>query len=322
MSRTAAAAKPVRIPRRTPTRTPGPAERRGASRRLGGPLAGVPWVLPALLFVGVLLIYSFFRSIYGSFFEDNGFTRHYVGLDNYTRLAQDPIFGQSVLNTALWVAGTLLLPVFTGLLIAVATHNMRFGNVAQLVIVLPFVISGASTAVLWKFILTTEGALNGVLSTVGLDSWTQSWLLEWPQNTLSMIVASTWQGTGINVVLFAVGLRAIPRDTVEAAQLDGATGWRMFRYITLPQLRPMTVVVVGMAIVNSLKAFDMIWILTQGGPARSSETLALTMYREAFRLFHVGYGSAVALVLSVIVVASSWMYLRRQMPDTRAEGSR
>ncbi|ARX88972.1 permease [Streptomyces alboflavus] len=90
----------------------------------------------------------------------------------------------------------------------------------------------------------------------------------------------------------------------------------MFRYITLPQLRAVTVVVVGMAVVNSLKAFDMIWILTKGGPSRSSETLALTMYREAFRLFHVGYGSAIALVLSVIVVASSWAYLRRQMPDT------
>ncbi|WP_419999214.1 carbohydrate ABC transporter permease [Streptomyces boninensis] len=316
-------AKPVRARRRIPTRTPHQAARRsGAAGRLGGPLAGVPWALPALLFVGVLLIYPFFRSVYGSFFEDNGFTSSFTGLDNYTRLADDPIFGKSLINTVLWVIGTLLLPVLAGLFIAVATHRMRFGTIAQLIIAVPYVISGASTAVLWKFILTTEGALNNVLGAIGLGGWEQSWLQEWPQNTLSMIVASTWQGTGINVVLFAIGLRAIPRDTIEAAQLDGATGWRMFRYITLPQLKAMTVVVVGMAIVNSLKAFDMIWILTQGGPARSSETLALTMYREAFRLFHVGYGSAIALVLSVIVVASSWGYLRRQMPDTRAQGSR
>ncbi|MFC9530643.1 MULTISPECIES: carbohydrate ABC transporter permease [unclassified Streptomyces] len=308
-------APPVR--RRIPTRTPHQAKGRArGGGRLGGSLSGLPWALPALLLVGVLLVYPFFRSVYGSLFEDNGFTSHYTGLDNYVRLAEDPIFGRSLLNTVMWVAGTLLLPVVAGLAIAVATHRMRFGRIAQLVVVLPCAISGAATAVLWKFILTSEGSLNQVLQGLGLDSLVRPWLLEWPQNTLSMIVASTWQATGLNVVLFAIGLSAIPRETVEAAELDGATGWRMFRHITLPQLRSVSVVVIGMAIVNSLKAFDMIWVLTQGGPARSSETLALTMYRESFRLFHVGYGSAVALVLSVIVVASSWMYLRRQMPET------
>ncbi|MDT0444392.1 carbohydrate ABC transporter permease [Streptomyces johnsoniae] len=301
-----------RIPLRKPHRAP---HRTGPPAAFGGPLTAIPWALPALALVGVLLVYPFVRSVYGSFFEDNGFTSRWTGLDNYTRLADDPIFSRSVLNTLMWVAGTLLLPVLLGLLIAVATHRMRLGVVAQLVIMLPYAISGAATAVLWDFMLTSDGAVNQVLRAVGLDGLAHPWLLEWPHNTLSMIVASTWQGTGLNVVLFAIGLRAIPRETVEAAQLDGASGWRMFRWITLPQLRAVTVVVVGMAIVNSLKAFDMIWILTQGGPSRSSETLALTMYRETFRLFHVGYGSAIALVLTVIVVASAWMYLRRQMPS-------
>jgi multiple sugar transport system permease protein len=298
-----------------PLRTPHQSTRRPTGGGAGGPLSGLPWVLPALALVGVLLLYPFLRSVYGSLFEDNGFDSHYIGLDNYARLADDPIFGRSVLNTLFWVAGTLLLPVLLGLMIAVATHRLRFGGLAQLVVVLPYAISGAATAVLWNFMLTSDGAINQVLGAVGLDGLETAWLLEWPHNTIAMIVASTWQATGLNVVLFAIGLRAIPRETIEAAQLDGATGWTMFRYITLPQLRAVTVVVVGMAIVNSLKAFDMIWILTKGGPSRSSETLALTMYRETFRLFHVGYGSAIALVLSVIVVASAWLYLRRQMPS-------
>ncbi|MGH4031749.1 carbohydrate ABC transporter permease [Actinomycetota bacterium Odt1-20B] len=313
------APEPVRARRRVPLRTPHQAAR--TSGRFGGPVAALPWALPALAFVGVLLVYPFFRSVYGSFFEDNGFTSSYTGLDNYARLADDPVFGRALLNTLLWVAGTLLLPVLAGLLIAVATHRMRFGGLAQLVIVLPYAISVAATAVLWNFMLTSEGAVNQVLRAVGLDSWAHAWLLEWPQNTLAMIVAGTWQATGLNVVLFAIGLRAIPQETVEAAELDGASGWRMFRHITLPQLRAVTVVVVGMAVVNSLKAFDMIWVLTKGGPSRSSETLALSMYRETFRLFHVGYGSAIALVLSVVVVASSWLYLRRQMPRTSADES-
>ncbi|MEV7192422.1 sugar ABC transporter permease [Streptomyces sp. NPDC093510] len=309
------AAKTVRVRRGVPTRTPHQAAKAGGGR-LGGPLAALPWALPAFALVGVLLVYPFFRSVYGSFFEDNGFTSSFTGFDNYARLADDPVFGRSLLNTLMWVAGTLLLPVLVGLLIAVATHRMRFGGIAQLIIVLPFAISAAATAVLWNFMLTSDGAINQVLRGIGLDGWARTWLLEWPHNTLAMIVASTWQATGLNVVLFAIGLRAIPRETVEAAELDGASGWRLFRHITLPGLRAVTVVVVGMAIVNSLKAFDMIWILTKGGPSRSSETLALSMYREAFRLFHVGYGSAIALVLSVIVVASSWTYLRRQMPET------
>ncbi|WP_327352016.1 carbohydrate ABC transporter permease [Streptomyces sp. NBC_01304] len=307
---------PVRMRRRVPVRTPHQGV--GRSARLGGPMAAIPWALPAFALVGVLLVYPFFRSVYGSFFEDNGFTSSFTGLDNYSRLADDPIFGRSVVNTLMWVAGTLLLPVLAGLVIAVATHRMRFGGLAQLAIILPYAISAAATAVLWNFMLTSDGAVNQVLRGIGLDSWAQTWLLEWPHNTLAMIVASTWQATGLNVVLFAIGLRAIPQDTIEAAQLDGARGWRMFRYVTLPQLKAVTVVVVGMAVVNSLKAFDMIWILTKGGPSRSSETLALSMYRETFRLFHVGYGSAIALVLSVIVVGSSWLYLRRQMPEQSA----
>lgn len=299
---------------RVPLRSPDSPSRRASS--LGGPLTAVSWLLPALALVGVLLVYPFLRSVYGSLFEDNGFERSFVGLDNYARLAEDPIFSRSLLNTLMWVVGTLLLPVLLGLLIAVATYRMRLGGAVQLLVVLPYAISGAATAVLWNFMLTSDGAVNQVLRAVGLDSLAHPWLLEWPHNTIAMIVASTWQGTGLNVVLFAIGLRAIPRETLEAAALDGATGWRLFRHVTFPQLRAVTVVVVGMAIVNSLKAFDMIWILTKGGPSRSSETLALTMYRETFRLFHVGYGSAIALVLTVIVVASAWVYLRRQMPES------
>ncbi|GAA3884107.1 carbohydrate ABC transporter permease [Streptomyces sedi] len=307
-------ATPPRPRVRVPVRSPRTGRKQG--RALGGPLTPIPWLLPALALVGVLLVYPFLRSVYGSLFEDNGFERSFVGLDNYARLAEDPIFSRSLLNTLMWVVGTLLLPVLLGLLIAVATHRMRLGGVIQLLVVLPYAISGAATAVLWNFMLTSDGAINQVLRAVGLDSLAHPWLLEWPHNTIAMIVASTWQGTGLNVVLFAIGLRAIPRETLEAAALDGATGWRLFRHVTFPQLKAVTVVVVGMAIVNSLKAFDMIWVLTKGGPSRSSETLALTMYRETFRLFHVGYGSAIALVLTVVVVASAWIYLRRQMPES------
>jgi ABC-type sugar transport system permease subunit len=110
-----------------------------------------------------------------------------------------------------------------------------------------------------------------------------------------------------------VGLQTIPRDPIEAARLDGAAGWRLFKDMTFPLVRPMTIVVVGISLVNSLKTFDIIWVMTQGGPYRSSETLAVMMYRETFLLFHHGYGAAIAVLLSVIVLAVSFFYLSRTL---------
>jgi multiple sugar transport system permease protein len=114
------------------------------------------------------------------------------------------------------------------------------------------------------------------------------------------------------MILFLVGLQTIPPQTLEAAKLDGAQGVRLFWSIIVPQLRPMTIVVVGMSIVNSLKTFDIVWLLTRGGPGTASETLALTMYRETFTLSRYGYGAAVSVVLTIVVLAASWLYLRRQ----------
>jgi ABC-type sugar transport system permease subunit len=112
-------------------------------------------------------------------------------------------------------------------------------------------------------------------------------------------------------VLFSVGLQAIPIEPLEAAKIDGASGWQTFRLIILPLLRPITTVVITLAVINSFKVFDLIWVMTQGGPYRSSETLVVTMYRESFVLFNLGKGAAIASLLSVIVLAFSALYLRQ-----------
>jgi multiple sugar transport system permease protein len=270
------------------------------------------FLLPAVAVVVVLLVVPFLVTAYRSFFDDNGLSSRFVGLSNYAALFTDPDFGQSLLNTVMWVAGTLLLPVLLGLAIAVLTNSVRWGVVARTVIVIPYALSGSATALLWQFLLNSTGAINETLSAVGLGSWQQEWLLHWPLNTVSMILATTWQATGASMILFLIGLQTIPTETVEAARLDGAEGWRLYWNVIIPQLRPMTVVVVGMAIVNSLKTFDVVWLLTQGGPGTASETLALTMYRETFTLNRYGYGAAVSVVLTAVVVAASWLYLRRQ----------
>lgn len=272
------------------------------------------FMLPALVLVVALLIWPFTRTFFLSFTDFKGIgAAHFVGLQNYRELLNDPQLSQSFQNTLLWVIGTLLLPVGLGLLIAVLSFELRGGSAYRLPFLIPYALSGTAIGVMWEFMLRSQGALNGLLGSIGLARFEHSWLLRPPLNTWSMIFASTWQSTGVSVLLFLIGLQVIPRDPVEAAKLDGAAGWRLFRDITFPLLRPMTIVVVGISLVNSLKTFDIIWVMTQGGPYRSSETLAVTMYRETFLLFDHGYGSAVATVLSAIVLIVSLLYLGRTL---------
>jgi ABC-type sugar transport system permease subunit len=272
------------------------------------------FLLPAVVLVGTLLLWPFARTLLLSFTDSEGpTTGDFVGVDNYTRFANDPILTDALVNTMLWVIGTLALPVTIGLLVAVMSFETKGGTFLRLPFLIPYALSGTAIGVMWEFMLRSNGAVNSSLEQLGLSDLAQSWLLRPPLNTWSMIMASTWQSVGVCVLLFLVGLQVVPQDPIEAARLDGAEGWRLFRDITFPLLRPMTIVVVGISLVNSLKTFDVIWVMTQGGPYRSSETLAVTMYRETFLLFRHGYGSAIAVLLSVIVLGVSWIYLNRTL---------
>jgi len=222
-----------------------------------------------------------------------------------------------MLNTFMWVVGTLVLPVGLGLMIAVLAHGLRGSFWFRLPFLLPYAISGIAVGVIFAFILQTNGALTQALELFGLPFANSRWLLDWPLNTFVMIMAATWQGAGVNALLFGVGLQSIPKEPLEAARVDGATGWRLFKNITWPMLAPMTTVVVGLSIVGSLKTFDIVWGMTKGGPGRVSETLAITMYKSSFMMNDYGLGAAVALLLTIVTVTASLLYLRRQLAPAK-----
>ncbi|GHI94353.1 MULTISPECIES: carbohydrate ABC transporter permease [Streptomyces] len=307
--------------RRPPTAAGGPAGPRRPAPRLPlahawqttrERLAAGGFMAPAVLLVTLFLLAPFVWTVYRSFFSDTR-TAPFSWFDNYALFASDPALARSIQNTLMWVVGTVALPFVLGLAIAVMTNAGRLSRLARLCVVLPYALSGSAVAVVWNFMLTTDGAVNQVLTTVGLDSVAQGWLLTWPGNTVVMILANAWQATGVAVILFLVGLQSIPPETLEAGSLDGANGWQQFRHIVLPQLRPVSIIVIGMSLVNGLKSFDLIWVLTQGGPGRATETLAVSMYNETFLELRPGAGAAIAVVLTVIVLAASWVYLRRQL---------
>ncbi|MFG2569288.1 carbohydrate ABC transporter permease [Streptomyces sp. NPDC048567] len=294
-----------------PTAPPAPPAGK-PSRGLRDRFASAGFLAPAVLLVAGLLLTPFVVTLYRSFFSD-GRVSGFTWFTNYGLFFSDPVLAKSVENTLMWVVGTVALPLVLGLGIAVMTNGSGWSRIPRLLVVLPYAISGSAVAVVWNFLLTTDGAANQALESLGLGSFAQGWLLEWPGNTLVMIVANTWQATGVAVILFLVGLQTIPPETLEAASLDGADGLRKFWYVVLPQLRTVSVIVVGSSLVNGLKSFDLIWVLTQGGPGRSSETLAVSMYQETFLALRPGAGAAVAVVLTVIVLLASWLYLRRQL---------
>jgi multiple sugar transport system permease protein len=303
-------------PRRAIATPPASEHHSAPSRRrndLRDRLSAAPFFGAAALFVGIVLLVPFGYTVIRSFIGtgDEGF----VGVDNYVTMFQDPNIQLSLLNTFIWAIAALLLPVVFGLSIAIMTSGMKLGAVARGVVVLPYALAGTIVAIIGNIIFTSQGSLNQALSAIGLTSADSpiQWLLHWPLNVIAAILIASWQSTGVNVVLFMVGLQTIPRETIEAAALDGADGWIRFKDIILPQLRPTTIVVIGLTITNALRAFDVIWVLTQGGPNRTSETLALSMYRESFLLLDPAVGSAIAVILTIIVVACSWIYLRRQI---------
>jgi ABC-type sugar transport system permease subunit len=310
-----ATATPVNSPA-----APAAGGRKGRGDR-GARWAGLGFVSPAVVLVAVLLYAPFLYTVVLSFTEYDGLNSpQWVGVDNFTRFFDDPALTTSLRNTLMWVVGTTVVPVALGLLVAVLSYGIKGGTWLRLPFMLPYALSGAGLAVIWGFILQSGGAANDILAALHLPGAETSFLQEEPWNTLGMIVAWTWQQTGVNALLFLVGLQSIPKEPLEAARLDGASGWSLFRHVTWPLLAPLTTVVVGLALVASLKTFDIVWVMTQGGPGRNSETLAVTMYRDAFVSGEYGYGSAVALVLTLTTGAVTLAYLRRQVKSREALG--
>lgn len=271
------------------------------------------FIAPGVLLVAVLLYLPLLWTTFISFTEYNGLgDPEWVGFENYVEMFEDPQFIGSVLNTLLWVGGTLVVPVGIGLGVALLTWNLKGGTWLRLPFLIPYAVSGIGVGVIWSFILGSGGALDQALGAFGAAD-TPRWLVDAPLNTVVMILATSWQGVGVNALLFTIGLQSIPKEPLEAARMDGANGLRLFRSILWPMLRPLTAVVVGLSIVASLKTFDIVQGMTKGGPGGASETLALTMYKETFVNSEYGLGSAIAVFLTVVTLAASVLYLRQQL---------
>ncbi len=284
-------------------------------RRRGPFVQALPYLLPAAVLYLWFLVVPMLDAVRLSFFEWSGFRTEapvFVGWSNYTRLfTADPVFWTAFRNSVLWVGLSVLVPMTLSLLLALALNRRMVGrNLFRSVFYLPAVFASITVAAMWRWIYNpTLGAVNRVLSGAGLDSWTQQWLGNPKIALYAVFVAAIWQGVGFTMVLFLAGLQQVPAELVDAARVDGARASQVFRHVTLPALRPTFVVVIILTIINSLKVFDLIVGMTGGGPAQSTQVLALWSWTQSFQNHNFGQGGAVATVLLIISMCLVVPYL-------------
>ena len=271
---------------------------------------------PALVVFAVFVVWPLFDSFRYSVTNWNGFDPDYdfVGLDNFARIFRDPEFLNAIINTAIWIVAALVVPVLLGLALALLLNTgLRAANLFKSIFYLPICLAAVIVGQIWIWIYQPDwGLLNTAIEAVtGARRFNFAWLAE-PSTALgSVIVAWSWQQTGLAMVIFLAGLTSIPRDLLEAADIDGVKRWKQTLHIVLPMLRPATVVVVALSVINALKGFDILYIMTGGGPFRSSNTLAFFMYEESFKKYRMGYGSAISVVLFLIALSVIFIYFRQ-----------
>jgi ABC-type sugar transport system permease subunit len=260
------------------------------------------------LFVIWPIIQVFWQSLRGTTFLPPA--SPYAGLGNFRSLIHDPQFWTDLRTTAIYVAVTV--PVTMALALAVALglrQNNFISRVLRTVYFLPALSSLAVMGLIWSFLLMPNiGVLNYWLGKVGIAApdWlgTTTWALP------SVVVVGVWVTLGYDMVIFVAGRQGIPEEYYEAARIDGATASQQFRHVTLPLLAPTTMFVLVTSVIGAFQAFDQIYVMTNGGPIYSSETLVIYMYRYAFENFELGYACSVALVLFVIVLAFTVIEVR------------
>lgn len=270
--------------------------------------------LPLAVFA-VLVIWPLVSSFYYSLTDWNGFDRNYdfVGFANFTKIWTDRLFFNAMVNTAIWMVAAILLPTGLGLMLALLLDGkVPGGRVFKTVFYLPICLSAIVVGQIWIWIYQPDwGLLNTVIEQVTGGKFNYAWLAK-PDSALgSVIVAWSWQQTGLAMVIYLAGLTAIPKDMLEVCEIEGATTFQRTWIIVLPLLTPSTVVVIALSVINSLKGFDILYIMTGGGPFNSSDTLAMHMYNESFKKYLMGYGSAISVVLFLIALTIIGVYFRQ-----------
>jgi len=266
--------------------------------------------LPALIVVAAVIVFPWLFTVYMSAFDWKiGSVAHFVGLANYTGLLTNQRFLEAIVHTFYFTALAVVFPLLLGTLAALIFHrSFRGRGVLRAIFTMPMMATPVAVALVWTMMFhPQQGVLNYLLSVVGLPPslWVYSPTLVIP----SLVLVEIWHWTPLVMLIVLGGLAALPVEPYESARLDGATEWQLFRHITLPLIAPFLVVAAVIRTIDAVKAFDTIYVISQGGPGTSSETINLYLYLQAFAFYNVGNASAVVVVFFAIILALALLLL-------------
>jgi len=276
--------------------------------------AVTPWLYlaPALLVFGVAVLLPMVFTVGYSFAEWDGFgPMTFIGLDNYLEAATDPIFRDSFVHVCVYIMATLLLEVIVGLLLAGIVSAVAGRLWFRVAIFTPVMLPMVVVAVLWSFVYNPDfGLVNATLDAIGLEGLQRVWLGD-PATALAAVsVVSGWVYAGFYMMIFYAAFRQIPHEVLEAARLDGAGEWAIFRLIKVPMIRSAVWVAILLCVTGGFQGFDLFFVLTNGGPYGATEIPTTYLVKTVFRNGDVGYGSAMAVILIAIVLAVGLAYSR------------
>ena len=272
------------------------------------------FLLPSFVGFFCFSLLAFLASFVISFFDwDMLTTPSFVGLDNYVNLLHDKTFHLVLWNTFIYTIGTVPLSAGLGLLVALGLNQRIRGlSIYRTIYFMPVVTSLVAVSLLWQWVFDSHyGLLNNMLRFVGVDN-APEWLSSTTWAMPALILMSVWSNIGFTMVLFLAGLQNIPDHLYEAAEIDGASAWQRFRYVTLPLLTPTTFFVLVISTINSFQVFTQALIMTKGGPVHATSTIVYYIYENGFHWFKMGYASAMAWVLFLIIFLLTLLQMRLQ----------
>ena len=279
------------------------------STRLGR-WAMLLWVAPAVLLLAVFVYYPVAENLRLSLYRWSPFTPEtFVGIENYQRMAADPVFWGALFNNFAYAIVSVICQVFGGMILAAVLEGLLRGRLKgflRTVYFIPAVLSLTVVGLLFTFVYNPQiGLVNGFLGFLGLESWQHSWLGESATAIWSIIAMSQWQSIGYVMVLFIVAMQRIPRELYEAAYIDGASRIQAFRSITVPLVREMSLLATIITISGAFLVLNEVWVMTAGGPNNASHTLASWLYKSAFFNDQMGYAAAIAVVIFIITMSAA-----------------
>ncbi len=289
-------------------------------RRLAGESGDIrrPYVLfalPAMAVVSAVIVFPWLFTLFMSVHEWKiGQARTFVGLENYAHLFSDERFQWALVRTIYYTALAVVAPLVLGTASALVFHRkFPLRGFLRGIFILPMMATPVAVALVWTMMFHPQlGVLNYLLSLVGIPA--QLWVYDPGTVIPSLVLVETWQWTPLVMLIVLGGLAALPTEPYEAAQLDGASAWQTFRHITFPMVLPFLMVAVIIRTIDAVKAFDIIFVISQGGPGTASETLNIFLYLQAFAFYNIGYASAVVVVFFALIIALALtlLYVRQR----------